>query len=150
MRVFRGASEILNAKGEELGCSEWVTVTQKQVDTFAEATYDDQWIHVDTGRAASGPFGGTIAHGHLTLSLLPYLASQIYRFEGVSMRINYGLNKVRFPQPVRVGSRVRARYQLVDVVDVGPQLQLTTRVSIEIDGEAKPACVAESLSRIVP
>jgi MaoC like domain len=83
MRVFRGASEILNAKGEELGCSEWVKVTQEQVDTFAEATYDYQRIHVDTGRAASGPFGGTIAHGHLTLSLLPYLASQIYRFEGV-------------------------------------------------------------------
>jgi acyl dehydratase len=149
MRVFSSAEQIHAAAGADLGSSDWLTITQEQVDGFAEATGDHQWIHVDTERAAQGPFGGTIAHGFLTLSLLPALNAKVYRFEGVRMGINYGLNKVRFPSPVRVGARVRAHTVLVDVTDVSGGVQLALSTTIEIEGAGKPACVAEFLVRLM-
>lgn len=149
MRVFTSTEDVYAAKGEKLGSSDWMTITQEQVNQFAEATHDHQWIHVDPEAAAAGPFGGTIAHGYLTLSLLSALNWQIYRFEGVKMGINYGLNKVRFPSPVRVGSRIRAHTVLADVTDAGGGLQLTFSTTIEIEGSDKPACAAEALVRLV-
>jgi acyl dehydratase len=149
MRVFANGDQIREAKGEKLGTSDWLTITQQQVNLFADATHDHQWIHVDEQRAAEGPFGGPIAHGFLTLSLLPALNAQTYQFEGVKMGINYGLNKVRFPSPVRVGSRVRVHTELADVTEVNGGLQLTINATIEIEGEEKPACVAETLARLV-
>ncbi len=146
-RVFTSAEELRAAVGEELGASDWLEVDQKRVDLFADATGDHQWIHVDPQRAADGPFGGTIAHGYLTLSLLPAFVPQILRVDGVRMGINYGVNKVRFPAPVPVGSRLRARAQLTDVTDAGGGVQLTTRVTVEREGGEKPVCVAESVSR---
>jgi len=147
MRVFSGLDDFAAAVGEHLGYSEWHTVTQEQVNTFADATGDHQWIHVDVDRAAAGPFGGTIAHGYLTLSLIPMLAAAIYRIDGITMGINYGLNKVRFPQPVPVGARIRGGAELLEVTDVGPATQSVVRWTIEIDGAAKPACVAEMVAR---
>ena len=148
MRVFANAEQIHAAKGEQLGSSEWRTITQQQVDQFAAATDDHQWIHVDPERAAQGPFGGPIAHGFLTLSLVSALNAEIYRFEGVRMGINYGLNKVRFPSPVLVGSRVCAHTELADVTQAGEYLQLTLATTVAIEGSDKPACVAEVLSRL--
>jgi acyl dehydratase len=145
MRVFTSLDEVAAASGEELGTSEWVTVEQERVDKFADATDDHQWIHVDVERAAAGPFGGTIAHGYLTLSLLPMLNSGIVSFETPGARLNYGLNKVRFPTPVKVGQRIRARLALRAVTEVPAGLQLTLDDVIEIEGEPKPACVAEFL-----
>ncbi|MGP4018846.1 MaoC family dehydratase [Saccharopolyspora sp. 5N708] len=149
MRVFSSKEEVIAAKGERLGTSEWLTVTQEQVNQFADATLDHQWIHIDVERAKQGPFGGPIAHGFLTLSLLPKLNSETYRFEGAKMGINYGLNKVRFPSPVPVGSRVRSTTELADVTEVDGGLQLAIKVTVEIEGAGKPACVAESLSRVI-
>lgn len=149
MRVFESVDDLLAARGEEVGSSDWLTVTQEQIDRFADATFDHQWIHVDPVRAAEGPFGTPIAHGYLTLSLLPHLMAQISRIENAEMRINYGLNKVRFPRPVPVGSRVRASSTILDV-DVREQhVQVVTQVTVEIEGESKPACVAETVARIV-
>lgn len=149
MRVFANADEVRAAKGEHLGTSQWHDITQHQVDQFAEATEDHQWIHVDPERAAQGPFGGTIAHGFLTLSLVSALNAELYRFEGIKMGINYGLNKVRFPSPVKVSSRVRASTDLADVTEAGGGLQLTLSTTVEIEGSDKPACVAEVLSRLI-
>lgn len=146
MRVFTSVGELDAAKGEHLGYSDWHTVTQQQVDTFADATLDHQWIHVDAERAAQGPFGTTIAHGYLTLSLLPALAAEVYRVEGVSMGINYGSNKVRFPAVVPVGSRVRDGIEVSDVADVPAGKQVVLRHVVEIEGGDKPACVAETVS----
>uniref|UniRef100_UPI00356402CB MaoC family dehydratase n=1 Tax=Nocardioides sp. TaxID=35761 RepID=UPI00356402CB len=137
--------EITAAIGEDLGSSDWLTIDQERVDTFADATDDHQWIHVDVERAATGPFGGTIAHGYLTVSLLPFLGSQIFTLETPGARLNYGLNKVRFPNPVPVGSRVRATCTFTDAAELGAGLQLTMKYVIEIEGETKPACVAEML-----
>jgi acyl dehydratase len=147
MRVFNGVDELRAAVGSQLGVSDWVTVDQSQIDTFAEATGDHQWIHVDQERAKAGPFGGTIAHGFLTLSLLPVLVAQTFRVEGTKMGVNYGLNKVRFTSPVPVGSKVRAGTELVDVADVDGGVQLTTKVTVEIEGSDRPALVAEWLTR---
>lgn len=150
MRTFHGLDELEAVVGEELGVSDWQTVTQEQVDTFAEATGDHQWIHVDVERAEKGPFGGTIAHGYLTLSLIPSLVWQIYTVEGLSMGINYGSNKVRFPTPVPVGSRVRARASLT-ALNRGPHgAQSVVTVTVELEGSDKPACVAETVSVLVP
>ncbi|MDR7300370.1 MaoC family dehydratase [Haloactinomyces albus] len=149
MRVFTGQEEILAAKGENLGSSQWHTITQDQVDRFAESTLDHQWIHVDPERAAQGPFGGTIAHGFLTLSMVSALNAEIYRFEGIKMGINYGVNKVRFPSPVRVGARVCAHTELADVTETGNGLQLTVNTTVDIEGSDKPACVAEVLTRLM-
>ena len=147
MRTFNGVDELRAAKGSELGTSDWMTVDQSQIDTFADATGDHQWIHVDAEKAKDGPFGTTIAHGFLTLSLLPVIGWQIYKVDGVKMTINYGLNKVRFTSPVPVGSRIRGSIELVDVADVSGGVQVTNKVTVEIEGSDRPAVVAESLLR---
>ena len=134
--------------GAELGVSDWLLIDQDRIDKFAEATGDLQWIHTDPERAKEGPFGTTIAHGYLTLSLLPVLASGLVEVEGVQMSVNYGVNKVRFPAPVPVGSRVRARSELIELTDVTGGVQLVTRVTIEREGGEKPVCVAEAVSRL--
>jgi acyl dehydratase len=146
-RVFTSAEELRAAVGEELGVSAWLEVDQRRVDLFAEATGDHQWIHVDPERAKDGPFGTTIAHGYLTLSLLPALVPQVLRVEGVRMGSNYGVNKVRFPAPVPVGSRLRGRVELADVAEAGGGVQIVARVTVEREGGDKPVCVAESVSR---
>lgn len=143
-------SELAGKVGTELGVTDWITVDQDRVNLFADATDDHQWIHVDLEKAAAGPFGGTIAHGFLTLSMMPLFLKPFSQFEGVAMQINYGLDKVRFPHPVRVGSRIRAR---VSVVAVEPRDQgnlLTQQVVVEIENIDKPACVALVLALIVP
>jgi len=150
MRVFNGIDELAAAVGEQLGQSDWREITQDQVDLFADATGDHQWIHVDPAKAKGGPFGGTIAHGYLTLSLLPVLVAQIFRVEGVSMGLNYGTNKVRFPAPVPVGSKVGASAQLVELTPSAIGSQAVIRVTIEIDGGAKPGCVADVVWVYVP
>ena len=147
MRVFTGLDDLRAAKGTRLGVSEWSTVDQSQIDLFAEATHDHQWIHVDPARAADGPFGTTIAHGFLTLSLLPELVQQVYAVEGVAMGVNYGVDRLRFTAPVRVGSRVRAVVDLEDVVDVAGGVQLTLGVTVELEGSERPALVAHWLVR---
>jgi acyl dehydratase len=133
--------------GLELGPSEWEEMRQERIDAFADATGDHQWIHVDPERAASGPFGGTIAHGFLTLSLLPHWTFDLMDVEDASAAINYGLNKVRFPAPVPVGSRLRASYRIVDVSEVAGGVQVTTAATVEREGSDKPVCVAETVSR---
>jgi acyl dehydratase len=133
--------------GAHLGYSEWHQVTQEQVNLFADATDDHQWIHVDIERAKAGPFGGPIAHGYLTLSLLPTLLSEILQVTGVAMTVNYGLNKLRFPAPVPVGSKLRAGAVLSSVEDVAGGVQCALAVTFEIEGNAKPACVADILFR---
>ena len=147
MKVFTDLDGIRAAKGSVLGTSDWLTIDQTRIDRFADATGDHQWIHVDPGRAATGPFGATIAHGFLTLSLLPYFAVQNYRIEGARLSVNYGLNKVRFITPVRVGCRLRGITELTGVEDLDTGAQLSFRTTIEIEGVEKPACVAETLSR---
>jgi acyl dehydratase len=146
VRVFHGIEELERAVGTHLGYSKWHTVTQQQIDRFADATGDHQWIHVDPVRAAEGPFGTTIAHGYLTLSLVPMLVWQIYTVEGIQAAVNYGTNKLRFPAPVPVGSRVRAGAELVSVTEGSGGWQLVVRVTIERDTGGKPACVVETVS----
>lgn len=150
MKVFHGVDELRDAVGTHLGYSDWYDIDQRQVDLFAESTGDHQWIHVDPERAAAGPFGTTIAHGYLTVSLLPVLTWQVSRTEGLKMEINYGSNKVRFPSPVPVPSRVRAGVELLSVEEFGDGFMVTSRVTIEREGGDKPACVAESLGYLVP
>jgi len=147
MRVFTGPDDLRAAKGTRLGVSAWSAVDQAQIDLFAEATHDRQWIHVDPARAGDGPFGATIAHGFLTLSLLPELVQQVYAVEGAGMGVNYGVNRLRFTAPVPVGSRVRAVVDLVDVADVAGGVQLTLGVTVELEGSERPALVAEWLVR---
>lgn len=146
MRIFSGVREVQAAAGTHLGYSDWHTVTQEQVDLFAEATGDDQWIHTDPVRAAGGPFGATIAHGYLTLSLIPMLAREVYRLDGIRMAVNYGTETVRFPSPVPVGSRVRAGVELVSVVEGAGGHRTTARVTVEREGSDKPACVATTIA----
>jgi acyl dehydratase len=145
MRVFSTFEEIEAAAGEEIGTTDWVEITQERVDQFADATGDHQWIHVDVERAEKGPFGGTIAHGYLTLSLVPWLGSQVFELDTPGAKLNYGVNKVRFPHPVRVGSKVRAKVAVGEVTDIPAGKQLTLKYVIEIDGQDKPACVAETV-----
>jgi acyl dehydratase len=147
MERFESPEALRQAAGTHLGHSAWRVIDQDQVNRFADATGDHQWIHVDLERAAAGPFGGTIAHGFLTLSMLPEMVFELLSVGGVRMVINYGLNRVRFVNPVRVGSRVRAGAELTAVEEVKGGLQATVTVTFEIDGEEKPACVAESLMR---
>ncbi|MFD9572303.1 MaoC family dehydratase [Streptomyces sp. NPDC059982] len=146
-RIFTSAEELRAGIGEPLGPSGWLEVEQKRIDLFADATGDHQWIHVDPERAADGPFGSTIAHGYLTLSLLPSLVPQIMRVEGMRMGINYGVDKVRFPAPVPVGSRLRATAVITAVTDAGEGVQVAATVTVEREGGEKPVCVAQSLSR---
>ena len=149
MQTFNGLDEFEQAVGTHLGYSNWHTITQEQINLFAEATGDHQWIHTDPKRAATGPFGTTIAHGYLTLSLVPMLVWQIYTVEGLAMGVNYGSNKVRFPSPVPVGSRVRAGAELLELTRDPRGAQATVRVTIEREGADKPACVAETVSVLV-
>ncbi|MEV7090010.1 MaoC family dehydratase [Streptomyces sp. NPDC093085] len=146
-RIFTSVEELRAGIGEQLGYSDWLEVDQKRIDLFAEATGDHQWIHVDPARAAEGPFGTTIAHGYLTLSLLPLFMPQLVGVDKVTMGVNYGTNKVRFPAPVPVGSRLRATGVLTDVTETGGGVQITLRVTVEREGGEKPVCVAESVSR---
>jgi acyl dehydratase len=145
MRVFRSLDELTAAVGEQLGPTEWLTMTQERVDTFADATGDHQWIHVDPERAKGGPFGGTIAHGYLTLSLVPWVAQELFDIDTDGAKLNYGVNKVRFPHPVPVGSRIRGTVTIGEVTDVPAGKQMITRYVIEIEGVDKPACVAETV-----
>ena len=147
MRVFESLDEVKAAVGQHNGYSEWHTVTQEQINAFADATNDHQWIHVDLEKAAKSPFGGPIAHGFLTLSLLPMFGSQITRVQGVKMGVNYGLNRVRFPAPVPVNSRLRAGSTIKEVEDIPGGLQVVNEITIEREGGDKPCCVAESVVR---
>lgn len=145
MRVFKTFDEVVAAAGEELGTSDWMVIDQDRVNAFADATGDHQWIHVDVDRAKDGPFGGTIAHGYLTLSLVPQFGARIFTLETPGAKLNYGVNKVRFPSPVKVGSRVRCTASFGEVTDLPTGKQLIIRYVVEIEGEDKPACVAETV-----
>jgi acyl dehydratase len=145
MRTFTSTDQLSDAVGEDLGTTEWLEITQDRVDAFADATGDHQWIHVDVERAAEGPFGGTIAHGYLTLSLIPQFTPELFELETPGAKLNYGVNKVRFPNPVKVGKRIRATAQIAEVSDVPAGKQLVTRYTLEIEDESKPACVAETV-----
>ena len=148
MKVFASLQEVAQCVGQEVAVSDWITVTQEQIDLFAQATGDHQWIHVDPKRAAEGPFGTTIAHGYLTLSLVPKFFESAMRIDNVRMSINYGLNKVRFMAPVPVNSRLRARITLLGCDPLEPQgFQQTWQVQVEREGSDKPVCVAESIAR---
>ncbi|BCB88598.1 MaoC family dehydratase [Phytohabitans suffuscus] len=147
MRTFANLDEFRACEGEILGSSDWVEIDQARIDTFADATGDRQWIHVDPDRAAQGPFGATLAHGYLTLSLLSSLTGTIYRVDGIRMALNYGLNKVRFPSPVRVGSKLRATTELTSVREVAGGVEIMLTSTVEIEGAQKPACVAQHLAR---
>ncbi len=153
-RVFATYDELAGAVGDHLGYSKWVTIDQQRIDAFADATGDHQWIHVDPERAASGPFGATIAHGYLTLSLLPALVTSLVDYAGWSVKVNYGSNKVRFPMAVPVDSRVRAGVEVAAVTQVPAGLQVAMRVAVEVEGPdgvplEKPALVAETLTLLV-
>ncbi len=147
MKVFPSIESLREHLGQELAVSDWITVSQERIDQFAQATGDHQWIHVDPVRAAAGPFGTTIAHGFLTLSLLPEMSASAMDVQGTRMGVNYGLNKVRFPAPVPSGSRVRARFRLTGYDEIEGGAQITMEVTMEREGSDKPVCVAESLSR---
>jgi acyl dehydratase len=145
--TVHGLDELKALAGAELGTSDWITITQERINGFADATGDHQWIHTDPERAAAGPFGAPIAHGYLTLALFIPLFTALLDVEGVSTKVNYGLNKVRFPSPVRVGSRIRLTARLTQVEEVPGGLQITVDGTIEIEGSPKPAAVLQSLSR---
>jgi acyl dehydratase len=147
MRTFSSTDDLKAAVGTEIGVSGWHPVPQSQIDLFAQATGDDQWIHIDPEKARSGPYGTTIAHGYLTLSLLAPLMKSVYRIEGARIAVNYGLNKVRFAAPVPVDSRLRVRVGLLSVDHVAGGVQSVWSAVIELDGSAKPACIAEAVTR---
>jgi acyl dehydratase len=149
VKVFGNLGEFAAAQGSQFGPTEWIKIGQDRINLFADATDDHQWIHVDPERAANGPFGSTIAHGLLTLSLLPHFSHQLYRVDNVAMAINYGYNKVRFITPVKVGANVRARGELTSVNRLEGAVQATTTITVEIEGSGKPAAVAESIVRII-
>jgi len=146
-RVITGVDGLKAAVGEHLGYSEYFDVSQERVNQFAEATGDHQWIHVDVERAKSGPFGGPIAHGYLTLSLGPMLYPTVVRIEGFSMGVNYGANKIRFPSPVPVGSKIRLGVKLLEVEEIANGVQMTMEFTFECEGASKPSCVAEIIFR---
>lgn len=143
-------ADLAGREGSELGRSPWLAVAQSRIDAFADATEDRQWIHIDPVRAAAGPYGATIAHGYLLLSLLPTLVSQSHRIDGVATRINYGLDKVRFPAPVRADSRIRAVVTLKSLTPTGDGTLLGLRCALEIEGQDKPGCVADTLTLLLP
>jgi acyl dehydratase len=150
MRTFADVDELKAARGELLGESDWVTVSQEMIDRFAEATGDFQWIHVDRERAKASPFGTTIAHGFLTLSLIPRLVDSVHSVGKVAARLNYGCNKVRFTQAVPSGSRIRARVRLADVEDTPRGVRMTWEATVELEGSPRPACIAELLAVVIP
>ncbi len=147
MLTLTGLDEVKSYVGQELGVSDWHTVTQERIDEFAEVTGDDQWIHVDVERAKQTPFGGTIAHGYYVLSLMPRFSYDMFKLEGFAFGLNYGLNRVRFPAPMPVGEKVRMRAKLASVDEVPGGAQITTEVTFEREGGEKPVCVAETLAR---
>ena len=147
MRSFETIAEFKDLVGQEIGVSDWITVTQERIQLFADATNDHQWIHLDVERAKAGPFGTTIAHGFLTLSLLPEMAASAFGVNETRMGVNYGLNKVRFPAPVPSGSRLRGRFKLVGYEPLEGGAQLTVQVTMEREGSDKPVCIAESIGR---
>ena len=149
--VFDSPAQLLENVGKQLGASDWLEIDQERIDLFADATGDHQWIHVDPDRAAQGPFGSTIAHGYLTLSLVNLFLPQVVEVRGISMGVNYGSNKLRFPAPVPVGSRIRGSAELVEAEEVkGGAIQAVIRVTIEVEGSDRPACVVDTISRYVP
>ncbi len=148
MKVFAQLSDLAACVGQHVATTEWLTITQDQIQQFADATHDQQWIHVDADRAKQGPFGAPIAHGFLTLSLLPKFFGDSVHVQQARMGVNYGLNKVRFPAPVPVGSRVRAHLNLAEATPIDGGLQIQWNVSVEREGSDKPVCVAESLARL--
>lgn len=150
MMTFEGVEELRHAVGTHLGYSDWHTITQEQINDFARTTGDHQWIHVDPARAGAGPFGAPIAHGFLTLSIVPMLTGQVYVVAGVSAGINYGANRLRFPSPVPVGSQVRAGVEVLGVISHAIGYQVETRVTVELADSAKPACVVDMLAMVVP
>ena len=147
MRTFETIAEMADLVGQEIGLSEWITVTQERIQLFADATNDHQWIHLDVERAKAGPFGTTIAHGFLTLSLLPEMAASAFGVREARMGVNYGLNKVRFPAPVPSGSRIRGRFKLLAYEPLDGGAQMTVQVTMEREGSDKPVCIAESIGR---
>jgi acyl dehydratase len=147
MRSFEHLGDLEALVGQTIGVSDWVMVDQRRIELFADATNDQQWIHVDPERAAKGPFGTTIAHGFLTLSLLPEMSASAFEVRDTRMGVNYGLGKVRFPAPVPAGSRLRGHFKLVRYEPLEGGAQLTTEVTMEREGSEKPVCVAESLAR---
>jgi acyl dehydratase len=147
MRTFTSADELVAAAGQDLGTSGWHTVTQNQINAFADATGDHQWIHIDAERAATGPFGVTIAHGYLTLSLIPILVHEVYEVRGARMTVNYGVNRVRFPAPLPSGSDVRAQVSIDTVTVDGDRTQVVAQVTIAARDAEKPCCVAETVTR---
>jgi acyl dehydratase len=150
MRSFNGIADLETAAGTHLGYSDWHRIHQDQINGFADSTLDHQWIHVDAEQAAAGPFGTTIAHGFLTLSLVPMLCAEVYRIDNLSMGVNYGANKLRFPSPVPVGSRIRAGVELLEVTQAGAGFQVVMRVTVEREGGDKPACVVDMVALLVP
>ena len=147
MKTFERLADLQALVGQDIGESDWVLVDQARIDRFADATGDHQWIHLDPARAAAGPFGGTVAHGFLTLSLLPMLFETAYAIADTRMGVNYGLNRVRFPAPVPAGSRVRGRFRLLGYEAIAGGAQLVVEATIEREGSSKPVCVAESVTR---
>jgi acyl dehydratase len=148
MRTITGLEQLKQAEGDDLGTSDWHEVTQEAIDAFADVTGDHQWIHVDPERAKETPFGGTIAHGYYTLSLVPRFSAEIFGLEGFALAINYGLNRVRFPAALPVGSRVRMHAKLKALEDVPGGAQMTVEATFELEGEEKPVCVAETVARV--
>jgi len=148
--VFETPDDLLNAVGKHLGTSDWLEITQERIDQFADATGDHQWIHVDPERAKNGPFGATIAHGYLTQSLVNFFLPQIVEVRGISMGVNYGADRVRFPAPVPVGSRVRGSAELLRAEAVKGGIQAIVRVTVEIEGGERPGCVIDTISRYYP
>jgi len=149
-KTFARPAALLDAAGTDLGCSEWLEIDQSRINQFADATGDHQWIHVDPVRAADGPYGKTIAHGYLTLSLANLFLPQIMRVENTSMGVNYGCDRVRFPAAVPVGSRVRGRGEVVSAEEVKGGVQVVVRMTIEVEGSDRPACVIDTISRFFP
>jgi acyl dehydratase len=149
VKVFENLSEFAAAQGSQFGPTDWIKISQDRINLFADATEDHQWIHVDPERAANGPFGSTIAHGLLTLSLLPHFSHQLYRVDNVAMAINYGYDKVRFISPVKVGANVRARGELTSVNRLEGAVQATMTITVEIEGSEKPGAVVESIVRFI-
>ena len=148
MKTYQNLGELKALVGSEIGLSDWISVDQTRIDQFAAVTGDDQWIHVDPERAAAGMFGSTVAHGFLTLSLLPFFIRSSHKVLGPRMSVNYGLNRVRFPAPVPVDSRLRAHFKLLSYEDIEGGVQLITEVTVEREGQSKPVCVAESVGRL--
>ena len=147
MKTISGLDGLRRSEGEVLGTSDWHEVTQKAIDTFADVTGDHQWIHVDVERAKQTPFGGTIAHGYFTLSLVPMLSQQVFAMEGFTFALNYGLNRVRFPSPLPVGTRVRLTAKVAKVEEIPGGAQAVMEMTLEREGGDKPVCVAETVVR---